>query len=860
MRRSVLVVMGALALVGIVVAVATPSRAPRRAVTHTAERPAGEHEAEDSPGAVSKLHYGAEAFPRPVVTRADVLGALRAAQALPDHLTAADFRGGARQARIATAGTGTWKAMGPFGGLLSRRTQFLQNELPVTSGRVTSIVISPDCRPARCRVWIGTAGGGVWRTDDGLGRTPGWRALDNGIYGQAIGSLALDPSDPSHNTIYAGTGEGNYSFSSEAGYGLFKSTDGGDTWSLVPGSLAPGANRSIRALAIDPEDPNVIWIGTSVGERGAKDAADLEAPGGARMGVYRSTDGGGSFALEKAFRAGTGTGVIDLAIDPARHTTVYASTFDRGVWRTAPSVDSNGWHRLVRTTSRSQVAVASHRRVWITDGAGPESNGGSVLRIDRADLPFRKVTAHRVSSQANGAAGFCHDQCYYDQALLVDPDHPGTAWIGGSYDYRESGTTGDSNGRAVLRTRNGGRTWNDMTTTTAAVARGTHPDIHAIALAPAAHGTAFIGSDGGLVRTSGRYANGIRQGTASGKPCRSTRCRHLLSSIPTGYVDLNEGLSTLQFLKVGAASDGSGDFMVGAQDNGTWQYRAADYDLSGQGWLETFGGDGAGSVIDARDPAYRVTSLFNANPLLSTRAGEAHSWKDVTKNLAQGEDPFQVMPLIGDPVVSRRLFAGARSIWRATDVAGHGWSRIDIGDQGTVSALARTPSDTGTVWAGTGTGTLLVSHSADAARAGDVRFAYQNGGPLPQRFVSAVAVDPADSNHAWVAFSGYGAATPDVQGHVYSVHFADPAVFTVTDVSSGLGDQPVDDLAYDAVTGDLYAGTDFGVARLPRGATKWENAAAGLPQVVVTGLTIPARGRVLYAATHGRGVYALPLP
>jgi hypothetical protein len=83
---------------------------------------------------------------------------------------------------------------------------------------------------------------------------------------------------------------------------------------------------------------------------------------------------------------------------------------------------------------------------------------------------------------------------------------------------------------------------------------------------------------------------------------------------------------------------------------------------------------------------------------------------------------------------------------------------------------------------------------------------------------------------------------------------------TFTDRSYDLGDQPVTGIAEFGPTGDLYAATDFGVLRLPNGASHWENAGTKLPSVAVYGLTLSQSGRVLYAATHGRGAWALSLP
>jgi hypothetical protein len=112
-----------------------------------------------------------------------------------------------------------------------------------------------------------------------------------------------------------------------------------------------------------------------------------------------------------------------------------------------------------------------------------------------------------------------------------------------------------------------------------------------------------------------------------------------------------------------------------------------------------------------------------------------------------------------------------------------------------------------------------------------------------------------------VSYSGYNAYTPATKGHVFSVHF-NPSNGTATfdRMDLNLGDQPITDIVFDDVTGDLYVSTDFTVYRLPAGGSQWILAAPGLPLTATYGLTIDSGARVLYAATHGRGAWSLTLP
>ena len=125
---------------------------------------------------------------------------------------------------------------------------------------------------------------------------------------------------------------------------------------------------------------------------------------------------------------------------------------------------------------------------------------------------------------------------------------------------------------------------------------------------------------------------------------------------------------------------------------------------------------------------------------------------------------------------------------------------------------------------------------------------------------AAHGTHPANPFHAFVSLSCYNAYTPTTPGHVFDVLY-DPSTGTATwkDISYDLGDQPITGIAYDSQTGNLYASTDFGVVLLKSQSTAWDSAAPGLPPVAVYGLTISVSGRVLYAATHGRGAYKLNL-
>lgn len=183
---------------------------------------------------------------------------------------------------------------------------------------------------------------------------------------------------------------------------------------------------------------------------------------------------------------------------------------------------------------------------------------------------------------------------------------------------------------------------------------------------------------------------------------------------------------------------------------------------------------------------------------------------------------------------------------------------------GYISAVERgVGTDRGTLWVTTQAGRVLVSKNADAADPATVTFDRIDNDPTatntPPRFPTAVYVDPQDSNHAWITYSGFNAKTPATPGHVLEVRYVPGAsTFTVLDGtagSGGLGDIPATSVAVTS-SGNIYVGTDFGVVA-SKGDGRWVEAGKGLPRMPAPDLVYVKGERKIYAATHGQGVWVL---
>jgi hypothetical protein len=920
------------------------------------------------------------AYPRTYVDDRLAQKAREAFERKPQQLGASSFSTPSSFATALAASPGAWSALGPVTpNVAGEASQFLD---PVTlkgpttqeSGRVTALAIDPNCGKASapagapCRLWVAAAGGGIWRTNNALAGQPSWIAPPDDLPTNAFGSLIIDPNDPTGNTLYAGSGEPNGSGDSEAGLGLFKSTNGGVSWQLVAGSQPVALNRSIGAVAVKPGAPNTIYIGTDVARHGssAANGGRRTPPGAPALGFYSSTDGGAHFTFSAQLQAktpanptppgaGTGSdwfqgGITKLALDPNNLNTVYAAVFGYGLWRSADG--GLNWTQVFHTLNQTAFGTKApgdtfgdrvefeavnlgggKTRIYLGDSSD-DLGRSQVWRTDDAAAivgdpngAYANAGWTELSSPTNGTNGFlafnyCQTQCGYDDfvtspaaQLGVGPGFVSTLWLGGSMNYDElpayNGAPPRSNGRAVIRSTNGGAvaadvSWQDMSATVGSApsfsfTQGIHPDQHAVVFDPVDPNIAFVGSDGGVVRIDVRspqdksaacaprrfvYTPG--QGAVPLGPADLLDCQRLLSGIPQTITPINDGLNTIQFQSVSFnPKNPTGELLGGTQDNGTFAYTGSPT------WLESVGGDGGQSGFDPVTPKTRYHNYFDATPEVNFHGNDPTEWLDIYDPLqTTGELRSFYVPFIADPRVGGRAFIGLEHVWRTDSNGGDpayleahcnalrldpnrkacgDWKTMGANLTGSVFgnfrvgqfvvATERAPSDNGTLWAGTRTGRVFVTSNADDSQPRNVRWTRLDTPSTPGRFVSGIAVDPNDPNHAWISYSGYDAYTPDTPGHVFEARY-NPVSGTAsfTDRSYDLGDQPITGIAEFGPTGDLYAASDFGVLRLPSGASHWENAGTGLPSVAVYGLTLSQSGKVLYAATHGRGAYALSLP
>jgi hypothetical protein len=809
---------------------------------------------------------------------------------------------------------GTWQLIGPDKATYpSVLTPFIMGGAQyVAAGRTTALAIAPTCEHNRCRLYLGAAGGGVWRTDKALGGA-NWEYVGQALGTNAIGSLLVDPRDASGNTVYAGTGESHASGDSEAGVGIYKTTNGGDTWSLVADSSI-FFGRAISSLALAPD--GTLYAGVARAVRGVSSVtggATSNPPVAAALGLYKLAPGGASFSM---IWNGNGSvrGPTDIEIDPSNPSILYSGAYQQGVWRSTNGGTS--FSQILpalnpaENTDRPEIAAAKlangKTRLYVGIGStGAPGVPASFFRTEDATAAAPSFTNLSAAPLPGGnsdiaTTDYCTGQCWYDNFVYTPKGYPDVVYLGGSWLYPE--VSGVSNGRGVVLSTDGGKTWSDVSRDAGPVgnADSLHPDQHALVTNPNDPLQWIEGSDGGVMRADHGYEDASAQCDGRGLNAAGiARCKSLLWRVPKELANLNNGLSTLQFQSLSVSPKRSGLLMGGTQDNGTFEFHG-----SANVWPQIIYGDGGQSGFNAADDGVRFNSFFGQFHDANFRNGDPTKWVIISGDIAASPEGSNFYaPIVPDPHPAKAgsIFQGSQSVWRTQDWGGDrdyleancpefttSGTNTACGDferigpagatdltasaadyrgttraGGFVAAIERATSNTGTMWVATTTGRVFVSQNANDAAAS---VTYTRLDTLaandPNRFVSSIYIDPANPNHAWLSYSGYSAVTPATPGHVFEVTYnpgAGTATWANLDGGTGpMGDLPVTDLVRDDVTGTLYASTDFGVAKLSGGA--WALAGGGMPMVEVAGLTIVPGDRVLYAATHGRSAWSLRLP
>ncbi len=338
---------------------------------------------------------------------------------------------------------GPWEFLGPrpiYGESWSDGT---------VSGRVVYILPHPTDENI---IYIAAAQGGVWRTTDG-GQT--WEPLTDELPSISSGALAFEPGNP--NVIYYGTGEMHFCGDCSSGDGLFKSTDGGLTWTKIAGRDEVG--YYISKIYVHPNDPNVILVASN-------------------RGVVRSTDGGQTWQVVLS-----GSWVSDLVARPDDPDVIYAGMLFYGIYRSTDGGQT--WTRLSNGLpaqnqfTRVQIAIAP---------SDPDVMYASFTDTDWMSLEgfYYSNDGGASWTRRNGTPDYLYPQGFYDHTIAVDPFDSRVVYAGGVYPYNFFY-------HGLMKSTNAGITWSDITVGSSGTL---HPDIHFLAFDAA--GDLWVGCDGGV--------------------------------------------------------------------------------------------------------------------------------------------------------------------------------------------------------------------------------------------------------------------------------------------------------------------------------------------------------------------------
>lgn len=700
-------------------------------------------------------------------------------------------------------GAKNWLPLGPSV-VLKGQTEGQQ---PV-GGRVSGVAIAPGGQV----VYVASANGGVFRSDDGAAT---WKALMDGFdvsptnYASAsvvCGAIAIDPADPKR--VYVGTGEGDTdqlfryrivnALPAYRGIGPIRSDDGGTTW--IPEPSNPDlAGKAFFALAVDPRNrDNVVGATTD----GLYWRMSDGAGGGykwvsQRAGVYPSAVVASSGGTTRFFAAEWGKGVV------------YST--DGTTWKAAGTAFPAG------NVGRIALGVKSNTPNLVyalaTDNAG---NLLGLYRLDAVTGAWAKVQG--VPNILPGSQGF------YDLCISVDPEDPNTVFLGGDRTnaYPYSGMVY----RCKISSSGGSYSVSDS----APIGTYSHSDVHCLAHTPGDPTELWCGCDGGLFLNRNPRDGGEFGAQNNGLSCL---CSNFFAQHPT---DPNV-------------------LLTGLQDNGT------AWTDSGPIWNHVQGGDGGYCLIHWANPK-KVLVYMNGSVFRSKSGGsDPDSWEPVWQfGWATMTQPIVSAPYNpSKPADADVVAVGAGNLVYVSKDFANSWPaslRITL-PQGSGSAFALAFASPSRLFIGTTTGQVFradrTTGSWNLSRTDNV-----STGPIGVAgLISDVAIDWADASlgSVYVAFGGMGDSR--------RVWWFDGTKWT--DRSGPPGGDCLLNVEHNALAVDriaptnVYVGADIGVWHsADRGGT-WKPLRNGLPGAPVFDLQIHLTQRLLRAATHGRGLYEIPL-
>ncbi len=683
-------------------------------------------------------------------------------------------------------------------------------------GRVTAVAGSS--RDASL-YYVGAAGGGVWKsTDGGAAWTP---VFDKTAVG-AIGAVAIDPSND--DTVWVGTGESNPRNDVSYGDGVYKTTDGGKTWT----NMGLHGTRYISRILIDPSDPQHVIVG-------ALGNVFADSP---ERGAYVTFDGGKTWT--KTLDVGPSSGVSDLAMNPRTPNVIFAGVwqFQRRPWTFRSGGAQDGlyrstdggrtWTRLTGhglpagITGRIGLAVAPSdpNRVY----ALIEAEHGILWRSDDGGDSWKLVSSNTLVDQ----------RPFYFSHIEVDPKNP---------DHVITAST------ALAESTDGGKTFK-------AIARDVHGDYHAIWIAPNDPRRIIVGEDGG-------YALTVDGG----------KTWEFWANLPIG-----------QFYRVGLGNDNPYTICGGLQDNNSYCGPSNSLDTGGitnaDWYAVVYDDDGQWAIPDPRDANIiwsdgQDGALFKYNRRSREYTFVQPFWTTVQQDYDIATSPYRFnwqSPLGFAPWDARTVWFGANVVFQSKD-GGSTWRAISpdltrndkahqqpAGGPITHDVTGAEYTDTlldiegsslsrGEIWVGTDDGLVQMTRDGGAhwknvtPPGANTYGRFETVAPSPLERGTAYAVQDAhlmgdDAPHVWV--------THDYGAHWRSIVAGLPHDLWTRSIRPDDRNPAV-----------VYLGTEEGLWISYDGGTHWQSLRNNMPAVSVRDIRIQPQFDDLVLATHGRSIWVM---
>lgn len=630
------------------------------------------------------------------------------------------------------------------------------------SGRTNSIAFHPSNANI---MYIASAGGGVWKTTNGGNN---WTVLTDGLSNLTGGDITIDPNNP--NILYYGSGELNYSLDSHYGDGIFKSTDAGATWvKIAPYSMCPRYSEII----VDKSNSNIVY-----------------AAGGS--GIFKSTNAGANWTTILSL-----TNINALVMDHTNSQILYmTSSASAGIGAVRKTTNGGlNWTSLsggLPTTGagRAPMAMSDVDPLVLYVGFAA-SSGGALLGL------YKTTDGGTTWTLQNSTTNYLGTQGWYDNALAIKPGTTSTVITGGIdlYNSTNSGTT------LTKKT-----SWS-----TSFAEQFCHADIHSLVYNPL-NGRLYCCSDGGIYSSSNDGAN---------------------------WVDHNVTISTLQYQSADYDPVNPSLMQGGTQDNNKMTSTN-----NGLVWIQRTTGDGGYTIIDAENPSYVYGQYVNGSIQRSANSGV--NFTNITPTGSSGGlfyNPYEMAP--GN---SQFIVFGRADVWVTSNArtasSGSGWTQI-----ATTSVIGGSIAGIGI---GNGTNPTKIYIGTSNGRILSTSNGGTNWTMVPGfTYVSDFAVDKTDDNICYASCGGTGSN---------KVLKTTNGGLNWTNISSNIPLAAVNSIILRNTTPRaLFAGTDLGVYMSYNDGASWSLFSTGMPTVEVYDLKYREANKILLAATHGRGCFKIDL-